>query len=92
MERYKFDELSADQRKALIAELNKLNKQDADGVPRDDANIIRIAAEVATMAKELNVDAAKVVAAIGRNLSPELQFRAYKPKEVPKHTKTIKKK
>jgi hypothetical protein len=92
MERYKFDALSAEQRRMLIAELNKLNKQDADGVPRDDANVIRIATEVATIAKELKVDAAKVIAAIGSNLSPELQFRAYKPKEVAKHANTIKKK
>jgi hypothetical protein len=92
MPTYKFDDLSAEQRKTLIAELTKLNKQDADGVPRGDANIIRIAAEITRIAKELKVDAAKVVTAIGSNLSPALQFRAYKPKEVSKQPRATRKK
>jgi len=73
--------LSAEELTSVINEAFKLKREKTEGVPTNDAVVIKMANDITTLAKKLGIDPSKVVTAIGRNLKPQLSFRAYTPKD-----------
>lgn len=84
--------LTVDQLNAVVNEALRLKRERADGVPTTDPEVVKMAAALMAMSEKLKVDVAKIVVAVGRNLQPAVQFRAYAPLDPNAPKKTRKKK
>ncbi|HEY4800102.1 MAG TPA: hypothetical protein VII99_13565, partial [Bacteroidia bacterium] len=73
--------LNVEQLNAVVNEALRLKRERMEGVPTHDVEVVKLAQAITILGKKLGIDPTKVITAIGRNLKPEIQFRAYAPKD-----------